>query len=321
MTRSLTTSDRVILLLSIVPFLRERGATPVTELAEAFSVDERVLRRLIPFLATAGVPGETQTYQHEDLFDIDWDAFETHDLVSLQRVVAVDDTPRFSSLESAALLAGLHALLPVLPDTEREHADQAAAKLAAVGEASRAIPVSVTPDSAPSPLAALGAAMDGGVRVEFHYRDAHGAATRRRVEPLGLIDQSGAWYLRAYCLDRAAERTFAVDRMRDVAALPEAAERRPHRRDADTIARPPLDGGVARIRVRASAVHRLAGFAPAVTETGADGWVRAEVELRHPEVAVRLVQIAPGEVIVEDPPAAREAVAEWVGRALALHDA
>lgn len=90
MSSRLTTSDRVMLLMSLVPYLKEHGPTQVSELASMFGVDAPAVRKLVRFLGVAGVPGETQTYQHEDLFDIDWDALEQHDIVSLTQTVAVD---------------------------------------------------------------------------------------------------------------------------------------------------------------------------------------------------------------------------------------
>src|SRR5690606_24460475 len=101
---ALAASDRVMLLLALVPYLTEHGDTPLAELASVFEVDAETLRGLIEFLGTAGIPGETSTYQDEDLFDIDWEALDRDDIVRLTRVVAVDDTPRFSASEQAALI-------------------------------------------------------------------------------------------------------------------------------------------------------------------------------------------------------------------------
>ncbi len=321
MTRSLTTPDRVVLLLSLVPYLLEHGPTALVELARAFDVEERLLRQLIPFLGMAGVPGETRTYQHEDLFDLDWDAYETYDIVSLTRVVAVDDTPRFSTLEAATLIAGLQSLRPHLPAALQAVADQASAKLAAVGPALPASPpLSVTPEVESTAHARITQAMNDSKRLSFSYRDTQDQVTVRRVEPLLLVQRHGEWYLRAMCLDRAAERTFAVDRMRDVRVLPEAAT---VRADAAAVvpdfefARGEL---TAQLRVRVGALHRLAGFAPHVVGAAEDGWVHAEAQLAHPGIAVRLVQTVPGEVIVVGPEPARAAVRDWVDRVLAAHD-
>ncbi len=324
MPRQLTTPDRVMLLLSLVPYLREHGPTPVAELAEEFSVDPGVLRRLVQFLGMAGVPGETRSYQHEDLFDIDWEALEQHDVVSLTRVVAVDDTPRFSSSETAALIAGLHALAPMLPEHLQRAARSTAQKLASVEAVdSRQASVSISEEPGQRRLATIASAIERGTRIGFDYRDAEGASTARTVEPMLLSQSGGAWYLRAHCLDRRAERTFLVDRMREVRTLEQPVEHVV----ASSAGEPRFDFLVASpeitatVSVRLAALHRIADFAPRVLGESAPGWVRAEVDLRHSAVAARLVQAAPGELVVEEPREARLAVEEWAERALAQYDA
>ena len=321
MTRGLTTPDRVVLLLALVPYLVERGPTPLADLAAAFQVEEKVLRKLIPFLGMAGIPGETNTYQDEDLFDIDWDAFEEHEVVTLTRVIAVDDTPRFAALEAAALLAGLQALLPMLPEEERRHAASASAKLGCGMSDRQQLSLSVSSDPESSVVSEISAAIASGKRLSFEYRDIRGRETGRRVDPLVLGQAHGEWYLRAHCLDRDAERTFAVDRIREPRMQQVDARTRPAGRVSLPTHDPVREGLTARLRFRVGVLHRLAGFVPRVLGEPVDGWVRAEVDLAHPAVAVRIVQVAPGEIIIESPAEAREAVREWVDRALAPHDA
>lgn len=327
MSKTLTTSDRVMLLMNLVPYLLEHGPRSVQELSEAFDVQPKTLRRLVRFLGIAGVPGETRTYQHEDLFDIDWDALETHDIVSLTNVVAVDDTPRFSSAETAALIAGLHALAPMLPQEMRETARSTAEKLGSVQAVdARRATVSVTADADDERLAQISAAINSREHVAFEYRDASGNTTERTVRPL-LLGQTGeAWYLRAYCLNREAERTFLVDRMRSprrlqatdiTAAVATLAVESMTFASLLAIDDAPI---VATVSMRLTAVHRLADFAPRVTGELRPGWVSAEIDLMHPAVAVRLVQAAPGDVVVHEPAAAREAAREWAARALAHYD-
>ena len=320
MARQFTTSDRVMLLMSLIPYLDQHGPTSVTELAAEFDVAPQALRQLVRFLGVAGVPGETQTYQHEDLFDIDWDALEQHDLVSLTHIVAVEETPRFSSVETSAMIAGLHVLTPMLPAHLQTVAQSTAEKLAAVQpiDGPRRS-VTASKDPVHERLSEITSSMAQGQRLEFEYRDASGASTHRRVEPL-LLSQSGdSWYLRAYCLDRSAERTFLLDRMRAVRMSEETADRAPL---AAGTRQPGVDEAAltARIRLTPAALRNIADFAPRVTAHEDGGWCEAELELLHPAVAVRLVQAAPGELIVESPPAAREAVRLWAARALARYD-
>lgn len=315
MPRKITGPDRVVLLLSVVPYLMEHGETPLADLAEAFDVPPRLMRELIEFLGTAGVPGETSTYQHEDLFDIDWAALEDEGLVRLTRVVAVDDVPGFSPAERAALIAGMLALTPLLPEDEREHARTAAEKLRAMGGGEVAL--SVAAEREDPRIAAVAAAIDRGRRLAFAYRDLHGASSERTVEPLALTQSAGGWYLRAHCLDRDAERTFLVDGMREPRVLFEAAERRATNRPRPSLIGPSETEVVATIRLRERSLERAAAFSPRLLGPAGPGWVRAEVDLAYPAAACRLVQTAPGDLIVESPDSARQAVREWAERALA----
>lgn len=313
----MTTADRVVLLMSLVPYLIEHGPTPVTELAETFEVDPHLIRTLARFLGVAGVPGETLTYQHEDLFDIDWDALELNDVVSLTNVVAVDDTPRFSSAETAALIAGLHALLPMLPHEQEAHARSAAKKLSHVQRQNSATAsVSVSTEAEHQSLALLYKALASSHRLHFQYQTDAGAITERTVHPL-LVAQAGeGWYLRGYCYEREAERTFLVDRMRDIRLGHIETRQLQTPRTVFDIEQPQL---VAMLRISKRAAYQIADFAPRIVSHLDDGWVRAEVDLMHPAVAVRLVQTAPGEVIIEAPESCRQAVREWTERALAQY--
>ena len=114
-------ADKLTFLLSLVPFLIERGTVSVAEAATHFGVKPELVREAVKLIAVSGVPGETSTYQYEDLFDIAWDDFEDNDQIVLTNMVAIDDSPRFSAREAAALIAGLQ-YLSSLP----EHSDRAA---------------------------------------------------------------------------------------------------------------------------------------------------------------------------------------------------
>lgn len=328
MRANLNASDRVILLLSLIPYVQDRGPTPITELAETFSVAAEELRALAEFLGTAGVPGETQTYQHEDLFDIDWNALEYDDVLSLVKVVAVDDTPRFAASETAALLAGLYLLAPMLPEADAAAARSAALKLG--GEAGGEHAVLTVSDELNDPqFAAITGAIGAGVRLAFRYRDASGGATSRIVDPLHLSQNGALWYLRGYCLDRLDERSFRLDRMTGTHALSESAVHRPSAsRPGETPDASVWSGTHVTLRVRESALSRLSGYGAKVMRAGAKGaasldagWLRVRVELAHVDTAARLAAVAPGEIVVEAPDAARESVAAWAERALAQYDA
>lgn len=55
--------------------------------------------------------------------------------------------------------------------------------------------------------------------IAFDYYGSNGQLTSRRVEPVQLWFKSGAWYLRAFCRDRGAMRTFKMSRIKRPQAL------------------------------------------------------------------------------------------------------
>ncbi|MFV0433590.1 MAG: helix-turn-helix transcriptional regulator [Leucobacter sp.] len=319
MRKRVLAPDRVVLLLALVPYLREHGPTPVSELAEVFGIDAPLVRRLVRFLGTAGVPGETLSYQPEDLFDIDWDGLERDDVVSLTRTVAVDDAPRFAPAETAALLAGLHALTAMLQAEDAELARRTAAKLRdALGAADPALTVTADPQDPRIPV--IVAAIDAARVLTFDYRDAAGAITSRVVDPIALEQRSGTWYLRAYCRDREAERTFRVEQIGELrrSELPAEPHATAHERE--------VDGFDLSARLPARLLPRIRGFAPEViaaesddSETVGDERLRVRIRAWHESAAIRLVQIAPGEIVIESPVSAREAVREWAESALSAY--
>ena len=311
-----SSADRVVLLMSLIGFLRERGGAPVTEIAERFDVPAAEIRDLVMKLVTAGVPGETNTYQPEDLFDIDWDAFERDDEVWLTQVVAVDDAPRFAAPEIAALLAGLGALIPVLPASEAERAERLAAKVAAaLGAGDDAI--SVTPERADPKLRLIIQALSERARLSFGYRAAAGERTEREVVPLALEQRDAGWYLSAHCLERDALRSFRVAQMSELAIHAHQAG------DPDPAPMPRTSERAFELiaRVPEAQLGALAEFAPRVIEAPAEGEVRVAIDAWHESITIKLLRIAPGAIEIEAPASARSAAAEWARRALSAYDA
>ena len=333
MTRQLDVPEQVILLLSLVPYLRENGPTPVLELARRFDVDAQTLRKLLQFLGTAGVPGETQTYQHEDLFDIDWDALEHHDVAHLIKPVAVDNAPRFAPAEIAALIAGLHSLTTMLPTDDAALAAQTAKKLAtAFGADATESTITVTADPPDPHLIRVIEAIELGRVLRFTYRDSQGASTNRTVDPLRVTQGAESWYLRAHCHDRQGERTFRLDRMSNVEVTADAPQS-PVRQEPSLTETDPepereeqSDSILLTVLVRSTSLPAIAGFDPEPHvgsekwEGPPEGWLRVTVEVRYVAAAIHLSRQAPGNIIIEAPSEARDAVRSWAEEALAQYD-
>ena len=67
--------DKLAFLLSLVPYLMDHDRVSVTEAAAHFGVPAEQIRDAVRLIAVSGIPGETASYQHGDLFDIAWDDF------------------------------------------------------------------------------------------------------------------------------------------------------------------------------------------------------------------------------------------------------
>lgn len=57
--------------------------------------------------------------------------------------------------------------------------------------------------------------------IAFDYYGSNGVMTSRKAEPVQLWFKSSTWYLRAFCLERRAMRTFKMSRIKRLQALDE----------------------------------------------------------------------------------------------------
>ena len=281
-TAPLQAQDKLTFLLSLVPYLVERDRVSVTEVATHFGVKPEQIREAVRLIAVSGVPGETHTYQYEDLFDIAWDDFEENDQIVITNHVAIDDSPRFSAREAAALIAGLQYLSSLPANADR----------AAVA-------------SLMSKLSRGASSLPSQVAVERTESDVTVALIRESVD--------ADWYLRGWCHLREAVRTFRLDRISNlsVTQLPTS-----HTAGDVTLPETLFEGSpddlVVTIDVAPAAEALLADYIPdGAVRTEVDGRVRTTVRVSHYHGLKRLVASLPGVATVVEPAAARQMVAEW----------
>ncbi|MFC6355614.1 helix-turn-helix transcriptional regulator [Luethyella okanaganae] len=313
--------DKLAFLLALVPYLMDHDRVSVGEAAEHFGVTEDQIRSAVRLIAVSGIPGETRQYQHGDLFDIVWDEFEEHDRIVLTHQVAIDDSPRFSAREAAALIAGLQYLSSLPENADRDTVSSLMAKLTRGASAT------------PSQLAVAGAATDevlgtirtavaGEKQIEFDYLNSRGEHERRRVDPLRIESVDQDWYLRGWCHLREAVRTFRLDRMSELEATDEAISYRP----ADvtlpeTLFEGSADDLTVLIELPSEALPLLADYVPdGATATRAGGRVRTSLRVAHYHGLKRLVAGLPGIVTVLGPEEARRIVADWAAAGSARYD-
>lgn len=308
--------DKLAFLLALVPWLIANDAVTVTATARHFDVPESQVREAVLLIAVSGVPGETNFYQHGDLFDIAWDRFEEHDEIVLTNLVAIDDSPRFSAREAAALIAGLQYLSTLPENADSEVLASLTAKLAR-GSSSTLAPVVVQPNVESPILGVIRQAVAEGLQLEFDYVKSTGQTEHRRVDPLRIDSQDSVWYLRAWCHSRDRLRVFRLDRMTSpvLTTLPSV-----HSVTETALPETLFDGTAGDIDVTLelpqAALLLIADYVPSAktapqVQAGSDGAVRVVIRVSHFHGLKRLVAGLPGLVTVIAPVEARRAVAEW----------
>jgi proteasome accessory factor C len=314
--------DKLAFLLSLVPFLMEHERIGVQEAAEHFGVPPQQIREAVKLIAVSGIPGETGQYQHGDLFDLAWDDFEENDQIVLTNLVAIDDAPRFSGREAAALIAGLQ-YLSALP----ENADRGAIAtlMTKLSRGASGVPsqVAVEASESDATLALIRESVATGVQLEFDYLNARGEHERRRVDPLRVESVDADWYLRGWCHLREAVRTFRLDRIGNPKITTEPIAFHP----ADVLLPDVLFEGsaddlIVTLDVAPAAAPLLADYIPDdAVSTEVNGRLRTAVRVSHYHGLKRLVAGMPGVVTVVGPPEARRAVAEWAAAGAARYEA
>ncbi|WP_375405791.1 helix-turn-helix transcriptional regulator [uncultured Amnibacterium sp.] len=314
--------DRLAFLLALVPYLLDNDGVPVAQAAAHFRVPEQRIRDAVELIAVSGVPGETKSYQPGDLFDIDWDRLEERDEIAITHQVALDDSPRFSAREAAALIAGLQYVAALPANADRETVATLTAKLTR------------SASSAPAAMAVEGGADTGllvlvrdavstGTVMVFDYLNGRDEREERTVEPLRVESVDESWYLRAWDRSRRALRTFRLDRMRDVRTLPGSAAERPEDIELpERIFQPSKQDRSVTIDVAAAAVPLLADYLGdrPQTEPARRGWVRTRLRIAHLHGLKRLVAGRAGLIVVVEPDDARSAVREWAIAGLARYE-
>jgi proteasome accessory factor C len=312
--------DRLAFLLSLVPYLVDHDRVDVTEVAAHFGVPAEQIRDAVRLIGVSGIPGETAAYQHGDLFDIAWDDFEDNDQIVLTNRVAIDDSPRFSAREAAALIAGLQ-YLSALP----EHADRAAiaSLMAKLSRGASAAPSHVTVEASATDgtLALIRQSVSEGVQVEFDYLNARGQSERRKVDPLRVESLDADWYLRAWDHLRQGVRTFRLDRISDPAITTEPITFRA--KDVslpDRLFEGSSEDLSVTLEVEPSAASLLTDYIPAgAVTTTVNGRLRTTIRVPHHHGLKRLMASMAGVARVVEPAEARQAVADWAAAGAARY--
>ncbi|MEX1077557.1 MAG: WYL domain-containing protein [Homoserinimonas sp.] len=313
-------ADKLAFLLALVPYLMDHDRVSVSEVAKHFGVSEAEIREAVNLIAVSGIPGSTGTYQHNDLFDVAWDDFLDNDQIVLTNLVAIDESPRFSGREAAALIAGLQYLSALPENTDRSAIATLMAKLSR-GASAAPTQLAVEDTATDATLAIIRECVAAGVQVEFNYRGSRGDTEQRRVDPLRIESLDADWYVRGWCHLREAVRTFRLDRISDPRRTDEPITH--HSQDValpDALFEGSLGDLEVTLELSSSALPLLEDYIRdnPVTLLG-ESRVRTVISVSHLHGLKRLVTGMPGVVTVVQPQEARDAVADWAAAGAAQY--
>jgi predicted DNA-binding transcriptional regulator YafY len=312
-------ADRLVATLLL---LQRRGQVTAAEVAEELEISERTARRDLEALGTAGLPiysvqGRGGGWRLAGGGRTDLSGLSQAEARALFLVAGP------SSSATPEVRAALRKLVRALPEGFRPQAEAASSAL--VVDA-RGWDQSARQWPAPPHLDALQAAVIDGVQVDLAYVARDGAASTRRVHPLGLAAKGSAWYLVAGT--EAGQRTFRVDRVAAVTATDEPVVR-PDGFDlaaawgeiTDSVDELRLP-----LRVRALVdgdlivlLRQMFGRRVRIGPAGDDGRVEVEVRGHHvPSLAGELAGLG-ARVEVLEPPEVRARLRELAGELAAVY--
>lgn len=209
-------ADTTARALQLLEILQSAQLRTVTELSERLGVDERTVRRDVARLSDLGVPVEALRGRYggyrlapgQRVLPIMFSAEEViAAFLGLSRAQAASLEP-----EIAAQTA-LSKIRRAMPSAEVKRID---AVLAAMTSTSG--PTSDGVD--PAVMLSLAEAVNSHHVLDLRYLNANDVPSRRTIHPYGLAAHSDRWYLVAFDTERQEERTFRVDRVRTVRAIP-----------------------------------------------------------------------------------------------------
>ncbi|MDQ3737830.1 MAG: YafY family transcriptional regulator [Actinomycetota bacterium] len=201
-------------LLGVLSLLQARPRWTGPELADRFDVTVRTVRRDIDRLRRLGYPivadaGANGGYR----LGAGGSAMPPL-MLDRDEAVAVAVCLRSTATESIAgggeaAVRALGKLEQLLPPVLRRQVGTIGLMTARLGAAA-ATPV------APEVLVTISRACRDSERLRAHYRDGHGRESARTLDPYRIVSTARRWYLVAHDRDRAAWRSFRVDRLSDV---------------------------------------------------------------------------------------------------------
>jgi proteasome accessory factor C len=207
--------DRYNFLLALVGYLQHRGEVALDEISLHFDLEADYIVKALKSLndATAQVSGfeEWPFYVDIDLLD--------RGIVSLTNAEVIDDVPRLSTRQAAAISAGLSYLAGIPEFAGNSNVKDLIQKISAGSSRGLSEVISIAPGSIEAGAETLRQAILSNRAISCEYINRKQEKTRREIEPLRIDLTGGVWYLRGYCPINKGVRNFLIEHMRSIEIL------------------------------------------------------------------------------------------------------
>jgi len=295
-------------LLVMLPWLMQRGETPVAEIARRFRLSQRHVIADLELAALCGLPPYI-----DEMIDL---YIDDENVVHCGVPRLFTRPLRLTPAEGFSLLAAGQAAQR-LPGADPEGA--LARALAKLERALGAHPnLAIDVDRPPLVDVVAAAAADGRRLAITYYSASRDELTERRIDPLAVFTDRGRWYVIADCSLAGTERTFRVDRIESATRTGETFTRR----DVSS----PVEDGWFTVESAVAMVtldlppdtHWVIERYPTQSvEERPGGWVRVELPVTSERWLSRLLlRVGPGALVVA-PERWRTLAAETAARLVA----
>ncbi|MBS0448824.1 MAG: YafY family transcriptional regulator [Proteobacteria bacterium] len=210
--------------LALLELLQAGGVLTGVQVAERLGVDRRTVRRYVAHLVELGVPvqaerGRDGGYRLRPGYKLPPMMFSADEALAL--AVGLRAAGELGLAGITPAVASTQAKLErVLPATLRRRLSDIAETVSL--DMTRPFAAGTT-----AALLGLSAAARAQQRVRLRYRGRDGDETARDVDVYGLAWRGGSWYAVGHCHLRRDLRSFRLDRVQDVEALPASFGRPP----------------------------------------------------------------------------------------------
>lgn len=238
-----SSADRAKRLLALIRILADHGELSVAEVAADLGIDEDTAEADLELLSCCGV-SQIDPYALVPVF------VEDGVVQVFGELPALSEPVRLSAAEASALSAALQAAgMSASEPLPRKLIAAAAAPEISAEDLERTLRADAAPGGS-FVFEPLTLAVEERRVVTIEYR-AYGrlGETKRTIEPISLMQELGAWYVRAYVRETDDVRTFRLDRIRDARLTRETFEPRSAEAPAPESALPTAGLPVATVRL------------------------------------------------------------------------